>query len=260
MLDSDAQSTINSKVTQSAVDSSINTFKGTIIEGGKIKTELLEVTEIYATKGTVGGFSIGEKSLTNIAGDVQLSIGNLQGTKFAVMNDPNNSMLHVRNDDATAIYVYTHGTSGVGIYINAQTSAKAINSYGNVSLTARSGELIAISGTSSFATKSDEHTFISGLSLSVQQGVSWLRTSTDNHFAANDNVDYLIVTGSSTLPAANQNKGRLVFVTVRGSQAVLTVNGVYLSEGTYKSSANWTGGNSVFFISDGTYWYEFFCS
>ena len=58
MLDSDAQDTIDSKVTQSAVDQSINTFKGTIIEGGKIKTELLEVTEIYATKGTVGGLTI----------------------------------------------------------------------------------------------------------------------------------------------------------------------------------------------------------
>lgn len=69
MLDSNAQSTINSKVTQSAVDSSINTFEGTIIEGGKIKTELLEVTEIYATKGTVGGFSIGETSLSNTEGD-----------------------------------------------------------------------------------------------------------------------------------------------------------------------------------------------
>lgn len=64
MLDSNAQSTINSKVTQSAVDSSINTFKGTIIEGGKIKTELLEVTEIYATKGTVGGFTIHNDKLT----------------------------------------------------------------------------------------------------------------------------------------------------------------------------------------------------
>ena len=69
MLDSSTQSTINSKVTQSAVDSSINTFKGTIIEGGKIKTELLDVTEIYATKGTVGGFSIGETSLSNTEGD-----------------------------------------------------------------------------------------------------------------------------------------------------------------------------------------------
>ena len=69
MFDSSTQSTINSKVTQSAVDSSINTFKGTIIEGGKIKTELLNVTEIYATKGTVGGFSIGETSLSNTEGD-----------------------------------------------------------------------------------------------------------------------------------------------------------------------------------------------
>ena len=251
MLDSDAQSTINSKVTQSAVDSSINTFKGTIIEGGKIKTELLEVTEIYATEGTVGGFTINEDSLVNTGvGDKESGASILiksadSSRSAALYGGDSNIAASFKNTKGVAVLIESEGNSDAcGIEIYGRGQGEAIRSY----------------GTSAFATKSGEHTFISGLSLSVQQGVSWLRTSTDNHFAANDNVDYLIVTGSSTLPTANQNKGRLVFVTVRGSQAVLTVNGVYLSEGTYKSSATWTGGNSVFFISDGTYWYEFFCS
>lgn len=251
MLDSDAQSTINSKVTQSAVDSSINTFKGTIIEGGKIKTELLEVTEIYATEGTVGGFTINEDSLVNTGvGDKESGASILiksadSSRSAALYGGDSNIAASFKNTKGVAVLIESEGNSDAcGIEIYGRGQGEAIRSY----------------GTSAFATKSGEHTFISGLSLSVQQGVSWLRTSTDNHFSANDNVDFLIVTGSSTLPSANGNKGRLVFATVRGSQAVLTVNGVYLSEGTYKSSANWTGGNSAFFISDGTYWYEFFCS
>ena len=251
MLDSNAQSTINSKVTQSAVDSSINTFKGTIIEGGKIKTELLEVTEIYATEGTVGGFTINEDSLVNTGvGDKE------SGASILIKSADSSRRASLYGGDSNIAASFKN-TKGVAVLIEAEGNSDAcgIEIYGS-----GQGEAIRSYGTSAFATKSGEHTFISGLSLSVQQGVSWLRTSTDNHFAANDNVDFLIVTGSSTLPSANGNKGRLVFATVRGSQAVLTVNGVYLSEGTYKSSANWTGGNSVFFISDGTYWYEFFCS
>lgn len=251
MLDRNAQNTINSKVTQSAVDSSINTFKGTIIEGGKIKTELLEVTEIYATEGTVGGFTINEDSLVNTG------VGDKESGASILIKSADSSRSAALYGGDSNIAASFKNTKGVAVFIEAEgnSSACGIEIYGS-----GQGEAMRSYGTSAFATKSGEHTFISGLSLSVQQGISWLRTSTDNHFAANDNVDYLIVTGSSTLPAANQNKGRLVFVTVRGSQAVLTVNGVYLSEGTYKSSATWTGGNSVFFISDGSYWYEFFCS
>lgn len=235
MFDSDAQSTINSKVTQSAVDSSINTFKGTIIEGGKIKTELLEVTEIYATKGTVGGFFIGEKSLTNTAGDVQLSIGNLQGTKFAVMNKTNAStMLQVRNDDATAIYVYTHGTSGVGIYINAQTSAKAINSYGNVLLTARSGELISITGLAVSATAT------SGSSTS--------------------NMDFIRMTGNLSLPDPDTMKGKVYFIKCNDSYT-LTVPKCIRCTSAYSynpSSATWSNDDTRAFISDGVVWHEFY--
>lgn len=223
----------------------------TLIVGGYINADLLKVEKIYATEGTVGGFTINEDSLVNTgAGDKESGASILvrsadSSRSSALYGGDSNIAASFKNTKGVAVFIESEGNSDAcGIEIYGSGQGEAIRSY----------------GTSAFATKSGEHTFISGLSLSVQQGVSWLRTSTDNHFAANDNVDYLIVTGTSTLPAANQNKGRLVFVTVRGSQAVLTVNGVYLSEGTYKSSATWTGGNSVFFISDGTYWYEFFCS
>ena len=41
----------------------------TLIVGGYINADLLKVEKIYATKGTVGGFSIGETSLSNTEGD-----------------------------------------------------------------------------------------------------------------------------------------------------------------------------------------------
>ena len=41
----------------------------TLILGGYINADLLKVEKIYATKGTVGGFSIGETSLSNTEGD-----------------------------------------------------------------------------------------------------------------------------------------------------------------------------------------------
>ena len=206
----------------------------TLIVNGYINTNLLKVEKIYADEGTVGGFSIGEKSLTNTAGDVQLSIGNLQGTKFAVMNSPNNSMLQVRNDDATAIYVYTHGTSGVGIYITAQTDAKAINSYGNVSLTARSGELISITGMAVSATAT------SGTSTS--------------------NMDFIRMTGNLTLPSPSSMKGKVYFIKCNDSYT-LTVPKCIRCTSAYSSdasSATWSNDDTRAFISDGVVWYEFY--
>lgn len=206
----------------------------TLIVGGYINADLLKVEKIYADEGTVGGFSIGEKSLTNTAGDVQLSIGNIKGTKFAVMNSPNNSMLQVRNDDATAIYVYTHGTSGVGIYITAQTGSKAINSYGNVSLTARSGELISITGMAVSATAT------SGTSTS--------------------NMDFIRMTGNLTLPSPSSMKGKVYFIKCNDSYT-LTVPKCIRCTSAYSSdasSATWSNDDTRAFISDGVVWYEFY--
>ena len=206
----------------------------TLIVGGYINADLLKVEKIYADEGTVGGFSIGEKSLTNTAGDVQLSIGNLQGTKFAVMNSPNNSMLQVRNDDATAIYVYTHGTSGVGIYITAQIGAKAINSYGNVSLTARSGELISITGLAVSATAT------SGTSTS--------------------NMDFIRMTGDLTLPEPNSMKGKVYFIKCNDSYT-LSVPKCVRCTSAYSSrpgTATWSNDDTRAFISDGVVWHEFY--
>lgn len=250
MLDSSTQSTVNSKVDQNAVNTSINNFKGTIIEGGKIKAELLNVTEIYATKGTVGGFTINKDYLTNVGiGDettgASISIASADGSRYAALYG-----------GAAPNAAYFSHTSGVAVLVEAgnHVDACGIEIYGS-----GQGNAIRSNGTSIFATKSGEHTFVSGLSLSVQEGISWTRTSTDNNFAAANNVDFLIVTGSSSIPSANSNKGRVIFAKCKGSNAKLTISGVYLADGTYKTSETWTDAHSRIFVSDGVYWHEFYC-
>ena len=223
----------------------------TLIVGGYLNTDYCKVKTIEATKGTVGGFTINADYLTNVGvGDettgASISIASADGSRYAALYG-----------GAAPNAAYFSHTSGVAVLVEAGNNSNAcgieINGSGN-------GEAMRSYGTSTFATKSNERTYISGLSLSVQEGISWTRTSTDNHFAAANNVDFLIVTGSSSIPSANSNKGRILFTKCKGSNAKLTVSGVYLADGTYKSSQTWTDAHSRFFISDGVYWHEFYCT
>lgn len=237
MLDSSTQSTINGKISTS-----------TLIEGGKIKAEYLNVTEIYATKGTVGGFSIGAKSLTNTAADVSLSIGDLTGYKFVSLND-DNGVLYARNDGGTAVRIYTSSTSGIGLSITAQNSAKAISSTGNVNLTARPS--------------GNELVTIAGLALACKTGTTF--TAPTNSSIGNSSawVDFLIASGNITLPTASSCPGKIIFVKFKGSYRVYCSSPIYkaneyamynLSNGQYTDSFS---ARSLFFVSDGYAWYEF---
>ena len=62
------QNTLNSKLEQSDLDNDIITFArlgSTIVEGGYIKTSLLNVIKIAAVEGTIAGFKISGNGLTN---------------------------------------------------------------------------------------------------------------------------------------------------------------------------------------------------
>lgn len=268
MFNSDLQTTVNSKVTQSDIDKSISNLNlgdlaflstvekaklgTTIIEGGYIKSELLHVTEIYATKGTVGGFTIGETSLTNtsagsVSSGANIIITNESKDRYACLYGGDQPYAaEFRNDNGSAVLIEAFGdSSNVGLEINGNGNSKSIWS----------------TGTCVFATRTSEaeHTYISGLSVSVQDGISWSRTSTDDRFSAGNTVDFLIATGDTTLPDASHNKGRVLFVKGMGSGSVTAIN-VYQSDGTYKASITWSDNSSRFFVSDGIYWFEFLCS
>lgn len=203
-----------------------------IYEDGHIvsKSANIEGT-ITAINGEIGGFAIGSKSLVNDKADAMVSIGTDTGGKFVRINEPSSTAaLNVRHDSNTAIGVYTHGSTGVGVRITAQTGAKAIESYGNCLIRARSSELITINGAA---------------------------YATDRAFSGTvtSNMDIIITNGNTTLPLASSCKGKVYYVKILGG--TLTVKNVYLSNSSsVTTTGTWTDANARIFFSDGTYWYE----
>lgn len=203
----------------------------TLIVGGYINADLLNVEKIYAKEGTVGGFSIGEKSLVNEGADAKITIGTGSGKKFVSLNDStSSSVLYARNDEGSAIGVYTSGSTGVGVRIQAQAGAKAIESYGNCVITARDTELIKVTG------------------LAVATNRSFSGT-------AKSNMDVIVTNGNTTLPSAATYPGKIYYVKILSGS--LTAKNVYLSTSpNVTTEATWTDANSRIFFSDGTFWHE----
>ena len=264
MLAQDTQDTINGKATQANIDASVKGLKDTlgtlayqssiekaqldetIISGGYIKSELLHVTEIYATTGTIGGFDIGEKSLTNNAGDVSLSIGNLNGTKFVTLN--NEYALRVRYDDNTALSAYSSGTKGVAIQVQGQAGALAIRSVGSVEMIARTSESITISG----------------LALACKKGTTF--TGASNTDVSTGWVDFLVATGNFELPSASNCEGKILIVKANGTRTITSASPIVNCDGTGYYGTNddgkyskSLGSTALFYLSDGSVWYEFRC-
>lgn len=81
------QSTINSKLEQTDLDNDIITFArlgSTIVEGGYIKTSLLNVIKIAAVEGTIAGFKISNQEIYTSSGayDGGSGVGQLSSTEF----------------------------------------------------------------------------------------------------------------------------------------------------------------------------------
>ena len=81
------QNVINSKIEASYLDNDIITFArlgDTIVEGGYIKTSLLNVIKIAAVEGTIAGLNISNNSITSIDGayDGGSNASKLSNTKF----------------------------------------------------------------------------------------------------------------------------------------------------------------------------------
>lgn len=110
----------------------------------------------YWTLNADGSASFGMGSTTFHASGGFVMTGNssskfnidISGTNFFRVND--GSMVSVRGDGRTALSVSTYGsnnsTKGISVLCNASGYGYAIESYGNVLLSARSGERIRING------------------------------------------------------------------------------------------------------------------
>lgn len=106
---------------------------------------------ITATQGKIGGWSISgndlvctqETSQSPLAG---MRIENASGTRFLRVNDSQNTLMSLRADGVTGLYIYTQSASGTCINLTAQTGSTAIESYGKNKFISRSGESTLISG------------------------------------------------------------------------------------------------------------------
>ena len=227
-------------------------FKNNVMLGGTdIDSPTLKLDgvngEITALAGNIGGFTIGERTLTNTsAGNASsgasIRVYNSSGTRYAYLNGGAESYsAEFRNDSGSAVRIEAlGGSSNYGLEILGNGNSRAIQSTGTCVFSTR--------------TSKAEHTYVSGLSVSVQSGLSWTRTSTDNRFAAGNTVDFLILTGNSTLPDASHNKGRIVFVKFNG---YTLVGQIVPRHGKNHVTSVSHSDLSAFYISDGIYWYEF---
>lgn len=270
MFSTDLQNDLNSKVSQEDVDESVKAItdglgdlaykdkvmeameEETIVVGGYLNTSLITVDEIKATKGTVGGFTISERSLTNINADAYLSIGDNSGGKFVEINYPNSETLAAfRNDDGTVISISTYGNTGKGLGIIANGDATAISSLGKSFITGR------------YIAQYAELVTISGLAVSYGKGTSFSGAVNPSIPTTTAWIDFIVATGNVELPSATVCPGKVIFVKLDGTYNISSPSPVYKSDGysTYGTTdgmyTDTFSARSLFFISDGEAWYEF---
>ncbi len=121
------------------------TATGATISGAITATSGSFTGTVNASSGTIGGFSLSSTTLSGTSSSGKIYIKH-STDRFAYLNYSSTILSYFRADGGTAIQIYTEGSSGKGLRINGQTGSHAIESYGNVSLSARSGEELAFTG------------------------------------------------------------------------------------------------------------------
>ena len=219
MLDSSTQSTINSKVTQSNVDSSITAFGNTIIEGGYIKTTLINADAIVA------------KQLQ--ATDEYGNILTVNSTGLFITGKERTERVRLRGDAASA-YLRIKSTAG------------------------HTSDLYA-SGLS--FTYGDYSTIItySGITLGNGCNIKGFKLGNTSPTSVKTDTDFIRTGSSIALPAPSSCWGKVIFTRTTAECTISsTGKNIYPRSGALTESFTRTN-TAQFFISDGTYWYEFYC-
>ena len=239
-------SIINQTATSITIDAKkINLYGFTSInEGFRINTD----GSFDTIRGTIGGFSISSNSITCDGGGSTLSIGVSDGKFFRVNSTQDDGFMRLRADNDICLDITSYGESnsaiGLKVRCNAAGYGYAINSIGNVQLTARDGEYIKISGLTVNCK------YVSSYPYQVQ--------TCD---------DYLRVAGSSVIlnfPHPG-NAGKIYFIrSVATSYSAPTIKFTCTQNRLFRAS----NGDIVDYIqyydykprilmSDGVYWHEF---
>ena len=206
------------------------------------------IGNISADSGTIGGFSIGAKSLSNLAADVSLSIGNYNNssTKLFSVNRGTSAMLQVRHDSGICISAETYGSSdsiAIKALCNASGYGQAIQAYGNVSLLARSTEKTRINGVV----------------------VNTRRITSSATINAND--DFLILGNSGnitvTMPSTSASPaGKILYMKRVSGSGAITLSGSFRNPNNSGGASSLVINDDVsrFFVRDDQgYWVQYTC-
>lgn len=214
--------------------------------------------DITVTKGRVGGFTIRDNKLSydytqDDSGRQPSVIINASGSEYFRINETptvsgqtnSSPFLNIRADSRPAVRITTGGSyadSPTGIYVlcNASGYGKALETYGNVSMTARDGENVTVHG----------------LALHVRSvSSSGSIYSDDDFIAAGASSDITL-----TLPRSGHT-GKLIFVRKTGRGNV-TISGGGLSimpsgefNGGYVSSVQLVNGQLAILACTGGVWF-----
>ena len=206
------------------------------------------IGNLTADSGTIGGFSIGPKSLSNLAADVALSIGNYNSstTKLFSVNRGSGAMLKVRHDNGICISAETYGsTDSVAIkaLCNASGYGQAIQAYGNVSLLARS----------------IEKTRINGIVVNTRRITSSATINANDDFIILGNSGNITVTMPSTSASP---AGKILYMKRVSGKGAVTLSGSFRNPNNAGGASSLVVNDDVsrFFVRDDQgYWVQFTC-
>lgn len=235
-LQQSLKNTINAKVSSSSlgnlayVDEVTAALLGTtIVTGGYLNSNYIDVNHISATSGTIGGWSIGQNGLTATTSGGYFICGdnsthflriNYSGAFLSIRNDSDKSASY---DTAVSISAYGNNATGLDIIAQAGDNSIAINCYGDVRYNVRSGESFRISGDGFFAPAC------------------------------------AFKSSSFTLPTSNVPTGSVYFV--KGSNVTVSTSGnrIKASDSSTTTSSYTQGADSAIYVYDGYYWNHFRC-
>ena len=206
------------------------------------------IGNLTADSGTIGGFSIGSKSLSNLVADVALSIGNYNSstTKLFSVNRGSGAMLQVRHDNGICISAETYGsTDSVAIkaLCNASGYGQAIQAYGNVSLLARS----------------IEKTRINGIVVNTRRITSSATINANDDFIILGNSGNITVTMPSTSASP---AGKILYMKRVSGKGAITLSGSFRNPNNAGGASSLVVNDDVsrFFVRDDQgYWVQFTC-
>lgn len=213
---------------------------------------------IDVVSGTIGGLTISENSISSAKGNKGMKIQgesilfDFSGTEFIRINSSSSekTLFYGRMDDGVLmdLRAYGAGATALNILCNSSGFGKAIDSIGEHSFISR------YSSSSTYM----EQTMIAGLSLSCRNGTTFSAPSNvSNNTSAW--VDFLVATDDFQLPNANSCPGKILFVKFTGNYTAKSSSYIVSAADNSTSTRRTRDTKAMFYISNGTNWYEFYC-